>query len=428
MRRMTSLCAAAPLRVGGIVPLRIDDIAFGGAGVGRYENRAVFVPFAAPGDELAVTITEMKKRYARGMVKEVLAASPLRIPPRCPYFSRCGGCDYQHLPYAEQLAIKERQVWETFRRLGGFPDPPVAAMIPSPQPFHYRGKGEFFLRRQRQGPPAAGFLRAGSHELIEIKRCEIVHESINAALAGLRTSGGRGGGRPGLQKMTVWSQEQAASLQSNSGAEGEHLETAAGKIMSPGHCPPEYIQRHVLGKTLLVPRHGFFQANLYLVGRLVEEVAAQCALTGREIVADAFGGAGLFSLFLAPHARQVIGIEVQEEAAACARRNLEQEGRRNADFLAGDVKDVLPEALVRTGGPVDVLLLDPPRTGCERAVLEAAAQLRPARIVYVSCHPATLARDCRFLAGGGYRLRRLQPLDMFPQTAHIETVCLLQKA
>ena len=423
---MANPCKSTVLHAGMNIPLQIDNIAFGGAGVGRYENRAVFVPFTAPGDELAVTITEVKNRYARGLIKEILAASPLRIPPRCPYFTRCGGCDYQHLSYPEQLAVKEGQIRETFRRIGGFPDPPVAAMIPSPQPFHYRGKGEFFRRRNRQGSATVGFLRAGSHELIEIERCEIVHESINAALAELRSSGGRGGGRPGLQKLPVWSQEQSASLPYDPGAVAEHLETAPGKIMSPGHCPPEYCRRQVRGKTLLVPQDGFFQANLYLVASLVEVVTGMCALTGRETVVDAYGGSGLFSLFLAPLARQAVGIEGQEAAVQCARLNLAREGIGNADFLAGDVGDVLREMFVRTGRPVAVLLLDPPRTGCERAVLEAAAELRPARIVYVSCHPATLARDCRFLAAAGYRLRCLQPLDMFPQTAHIETVCLLQ--
>ncbi len=399
------------IRCGMTLTMRIDGVAFGGAGVGRYENMAVFVPFTAPGDEVAVTVKAVKRRYARGDLREIVTASPRRVPPRCPYFTRCGGCDYQHLPYAEQPAIKEGQVREIFRRLGGFPEPPVAAIVPSPRPFHYRGKGEFCLRRER-GKTTAGFLRAGSHELVEIESCAIVHETINDALTALRRSGDGETRRRGWQKLSLWS----------------HPETFPDAASRNDHRGLSYVRREVLGKTLLVPRDGFFQANLFLTGRLVEEVSALCALTGRETVVDAYGGSGLFSIFLGPAARRIVGIEVQESAVRCARLNLEREGLANGAFVVGDAGEVLQEMFVRTGSTVDVLLLDPPRIGCGHKVLEAAARLGPARIVYVSCNPATLARDCRFLVASGYRLRHLQPLDMFPQTAHIEIVCLLQRA
>ncbi len=399
------------IRCGMTVTLRIEGVAFGGAGVGRHENMAVFVPFTAPGDEVAVTVTAVKRRYARGELREIVTASPSRVPPRCPYFTRCGGCDYQHLPYAEQLAIKEGQVREIFRRLGGFPEPPVAAIIPSPRPFHYRGKGDFCLRRER-GKTAAGFLRAGSHEFVEIESCAIVHETINDALAALRRTGDGKTRRRGLQKLSLWS----------------HPETLPDAPSSEDHQSSSYVRREVLGKTILVSRDGFFQANLCLTGRLVEEVAALCALTGRETLVDAYGGSGLFSLFLGPAARRIVGIELQEAAVRCARLNLERQGLANGAFVAGDAAAVLQEMFVRPGKKLDVLLLDPPRNGCGHGVLEAAARLGPSRIVYVSCNPATLARDCRFLAASGYRLRHLQPLDMFPQTAHIESVCLLQRA
>jgi len=388
-----------PLRPGMDIPLRVESVAFGGAGVGRHEKQAVFVPFTAPADEITVTVTEVKKRYARGVIRDIVAASPLRLVPRCPYFTRCGGCAYQHLPYPLQLEIKTEQLRAVFRRIGNFSDPPVTAIIPSPQAFHYRGKGEFFIRRRREGPPAAGFLRRGSHELVEIERCEIVHESINDSLALLRGSESPGTGRREVRKVTIWSQT--------------------------GISPGEFVTRQVLGKILLVPRNGFFQANLYLIPYLIAAVKEMCDLAGTETVIDAYGGSGLFSLFLAPLAGEVTGIEGQAGAARCARLNLDREGVTNADFVTGDVGTVLQEMFVRTGRTVDVVLLDPPRTGCEKGVLEATAALRPPRIVYVSCDPATLARDCRFLAGCGYVLQRLQPLDMFPQTAHIETICLL---
>jgi 23S rRNA (uracil1939-C5)-methyltransferase len=318
----------------------------------------------------------------------------------------------QHIAYEHQLELKQRQVGETFIRVGRFPHPPVAPALPSPRPYAYRGKAEFHLAGGRDAPWRAGLMALASHEIVEIERCAIADETINAKYGAFRESLQRGAATVRQDRLTIWSDEAG--------------EPPIAVATGPG-MPPD-VTRFVLGKRIIVPYGGFFQANIALTGELVRAVERMAALTGNETVVDAYAGSGLFSLFLGPLAGRLYGIEGDREAARCAQINLSREGLDRAAFFQGDVGEMIGKELLPKGLKADVVVLDPPRDGCREEVLAGIVALRPARIVYVSCNPATQARDCRRLADSGYVLRTLQPFDMFPQTAHIEVAALLTPA
>jgi 23S rRNA (uracil1939-C5)-methyltransferase len=399
-------------KVGDRVRTGIGDVAFGGDGVGRASDLVLFVPFTVDGDEAEVEITEVRRRYARGRVVRIISPSPGRVPSVCPYYTRCGGCRMQHIAYDHQLELKRRQVGEIFKRIAGVSDPHVAQPIPSPRPFGWRGKAEFHLACDRGGSHRTGLMAPASHELVEVERCGIAEESINGKYLEFRKALRAGEIRNPGERQVIWSDEPG--------------EPPTEIFTGPGR-PPDVV-RIVGGVRLTVPGRGFFQANVALVGELVEQVVGMCGLTGRETVIDAYGGAGLFSVFLGPRAGRLFGIEGDREAFRCAGMNLIREGLLpQAEFLHGDVADILRGEFTGLRRTAHVIVLDPPRDGCGERVLEQMAALRPERIVYISCNPATQARDVRFLAGRGYGLRLLRPLDMFPQTAHIEVVALLTK-
>ena len=402
----------AGIKIGDRIRVRIDDVAFGGDGVGRVSDRIVFVPFTVDGDEAEVEIIEVRKRYVRAKPIGMPVPSRHRDRPLCPVYTRCGGCGMQHIAYPHQLALKQRQVEEIFRRIAGLSRIPIAEIIPSPRPYGWRGKAEFHLACDRKERCRAGLMGRKSHELIEIESCGTVEASVNAKYDDFRKTLRSGLVRPSRKRQVIWSDEPS--------------ESPTAVFTGPG-TPPDVI-RVVRGRRLTVPGRGFFQANVALVGDLVDQVVGICGLTGRETVIDAFAGSGLFSLFLGPQAAGLTGIEGDREAVRCALINLNRERIPQTGFLHGDVNVLLRNEFLDRRRSADVILFDPPREGCGNGALDAAASLHPDRIVYVSCNPATQARDVRFLADRGYVLRKLQPLDMFPQTAHVEAVALLTPA
>jgi 23S rRNA (uracil1939-C5)-methyltransferase len=400
----------AVLSIGDHIRTVIGDVAFGGDGVARVSGLAVFVPFVVDGDEAEIEITEIRKRYARGRLVRIVTPASHRVPPSCPYFTRCGGCRMQHIDYGHQLELKRRQVEGAFRRIANISPSPMMPMIPSPRPFGWRGKAEFHLAGGPSGPCRVGLMALASHEIIEIERCAIVEESITRKYRNFRDALRSGELRVPGDRQPIWSDEPG--------------EPPTGIFTGCGQ-PPD-VTRIVRERRLTVPGRGFFQANVALVGELVEQVIGMGGLLGGETVIDAYAGAGLFSLFLGPKAGSLLGIEGDSEAVRCAGINLDREGLSQAKTVCGDVADIL-KGLVLSGRKADLIVLDPPRDGCGKGVLEWLAALRPERIVYISCNPATQARDVRHLAGYGYGLDLLQPLDMFPQTAHIEVVALLTR-
>ena len=381
---------------GDEIELTIESVAFGGAGVGRHGKMVVFVPFTVDEDTASVKITAVKKRFATAELKTLRAPSPFRVAPRCAAYTRCGACSYQHISYDHQIVLKSRQVRDALDRIGRFDAIAIEDMIPSPETYGYRGKADFHVATGIGKKRSVGFAAWATNRIVDLERCEIVHESINEALSLLRQAGSPAG------RCSLWS----APVE----------DVSESRIM-----------RRVKSREMLVPRDGFFQANLYLTDTLVDVVENFCSLSGTETVLDGYCGSGLFSLFLAPSCSRIYGIDVEGDAVHCAEQNLSRAGIKSAVFWAGDIAYILRDRFIRDSIPVDLALVDPPRVGLEPETLAALARVNPRKIVYVSCNPTTLARDLRAFTRFGYNIKQTRPLDMFPQTSHIETVVLLER-
>jgi len=378
--------------------ITIDTVAYGGEGVGRLDRFVVFVPFSAPGDELEIEITQIKKNYIRGRILRVIRASLQRVKPPCRYYEKCGGCCYQHLNYDDQLTMKKKQVEDAFQRIGKITAPPVSSPVGSPMRYHYRGKAQYHIEIISE-KMKIGFLDISGGKLVDIENCLIMEETINEELRILRNNE-----KTCHHELTIWSRFSGTGLDMK-----------------------ESVERTVKGKKFLIPRDGFFQANLFLTDRLVDEVCRLAAVDRNKNIVDAYCGSGLFSIFLAQIATKVTGVEINESAVEHARINARNLGPENIEFICADFEDALRKKLLPPGNETDLVVLDPPRTGCEMTTLKAIADWTPKKIIYISCNPATQARDVKFLHKCGYRVRSLLPLDMFPQTEHIEVIGLLEQ-
>ena len=374
--------------------IEIETIAFGGQGVGRADGLVIFVPFSAPGDIVEVEIVERKKKFARGRLVKIIKPSSKRTNALCRYYGRCGGCAYQHIDYPHQLKIKQQQVEESFARIGGMLQLEVHEVIASPRIYAYRGKAELHAAK-KAGHFELGFMDVSGGKLVDIERCELMDDTINDRIREARTNEDI---RHDRNALTFWSGPQT---------EGEA------------------IVRVVKDKEFLVPRTGFFQTNLYLTDRMIDVV---CGLIDKKMktIVDACCGSGLFSIFLSPYTQRVLGIEINEKSVKYARINADRQAIQNVEFIPGDVEEVLAD-MARGGDVVDLMILDPPRTGLSPTTLKAISSLKSQEIIYISCNPATQARDVKVLQEQGYDLQSLQPLDMFAQTEHIETVGLLRR-
>jgi tRNA/tmRNA/rRNA uracil-C5-methylase (TrmA/RlmC/RlmD family) len=369
---------------GDKVRLTIEDIAFGGEGVGRVGDFVVFVPWVAPGETVEAEVTEVKKRFGRARLLKILEASPERVAPPCRYFGDCGGCQYQHLAYGAQLRIKHKQVSDLFARLGGLAAGLVDPVIPCPSPFGYRNR--LMIRSQwdkfKQGLNI-GFIRAESRLVVDIEECQIAEPALNEQMARVRR-----------------------------------------------HPPPKgglKVVLRVAAEGWEVPRDSFFQNNFFLLPALVETVRERWREGGARFLIDAYCGVGFFSVELADLAEEFVGVEVDVAAIRAARQNAAAHGRANGQFLAGSTEELLPRLLRRMEARQTAVILDPPRTGCPASVLQTLRQLPPRQVIYVSCHPATLARDLNVLcAGNVFEISKIIPLDMFPQTQHVECVADLR--
>jgi tRNA/tmRNA/rRNA uracil-C5-methylase (TrmA/RlmC/RlmD family) len=384
--RMSSTPATpAPLTPGARHVITVADIAFGGEGVGRIDDFVVFVPFVLVGEEVEIELADVRKNFARARLVEVRKSSPSRVEPRCRYFGDCGGCQYQHMDYAEQLRMKHRQVAELMHRLGKFPREVVAPVVPCPQPYGYRNR--IMIRSQWNKPEqrlSIGFIRHDNRLVVDIHECAIAEPALNAQIRGVWASPPPKGGL----KVVLRVQPEGWEL----------------------------------------PRDSFFQNNFHLLPGLVEVVRERLRDAGTRFLVDVYCGVGFFALELADAVEAFVGIELDRMAIQAARENARRRGAANGEFVAGRAEEILPELMARQDADRSTVILDPPRTGCARTALETLRSARPAQIIYVSCHPATLARDLNALvADGVYRLERLVPLDMFPQTQHVECVADLRR-
>jgi tRNA/tmRNA/rRNA uracil-C5-methylase (TrmA/RlmC/RlmD family) len=371
---------APPLAVGQRLALTINDIAFGGEGVGRADDFVVLVPFVLVGEEVEVEISEVKKRFARARLFRVLKPSPERVPAPCRYFGECGGCQYQHMDYGAQLRLKYKQVADLFERVGGFSDAAIQPVIPCPQPYGYRNR--IMVRSQwdkfKQGLNI-GFIRNDSRLVVDVEQCVIAEPALN-----------------------------------------EHLRAVRA------HPPPKGGLKVVLRlapEGWEVPRDSFFQNNFFLLPKLVDTVRERLQSSGVRHLVDAYCGVGFFGIELAGLLESIAGIEVDPRALKAAQHNAAARQITQAEYFAGEVEQLLPRLLERYAPGQTAVLLDPPRAGCQPGTLQTLRDTRPAQVVYVSCHPDTLARDLKALcADAVYEVRQIIPLDMFPQTRHIECV------
>ena len=367
------------------VTLTITDVAFGGEGVGRIEQFVVFVPFVIPGEEVEAEVTEVKKHFARARLLRLITPSAHRVSPRCAYFGECGGCQYQHVDYATQLEWKRKQVAGLMERIGGFSQERVKAVVPSPASYGYRNR--VMVRSQWDKTRQAlniGFLRADSRLVVDVLECQIAEPALNEQLRRLRAQPPPKGGLKVVLRIA-----------------------------------PEGWE---------VPRDSFFQNNFFLLPKLIE-VVRQCVRdAGSRFLVDAFCGVGFFAIELADAVEAFVGVEIDHAAIEAARRNAAARGRANGQFLEGNAEVLLPAILKRFDAAATTVVIDPPRTGCPASGLEALRRSGPAQVLYISCHPATLARDLNVLCREGvFELGSVTPLDLFPQTQHIECVADLRR-
>jgi tRNA/tmRNA/rRNA uracil-C5-methylase (TrmA/RlmC/RlmD family) len=368
------------LAVGGKALLSITDIAFGGEGVARIEDFVIFVPFVAPGEEVEAEVIEVKKRFARAKLLRVVKPSAERIQPPCAYFGECGGCQYQHLAYTTQLKLKHKQIADIFQRLGELDANLVAEVIPCPEPYGYRNR--IMIRSQwdkfKQGLNI-GFIRADNRLVVDIEECKIAEPALNAQIKEVRLNPPPKGGLKVVLRIA-----------------------------------PEGWD---------VPRDSFFQNNLFLLPKMVEVVGAQFKQGGCRHLIDVYCGVGFFGIELANLAESFVGVEYDRLAIKAARHNAATRHITNGEFVSGPAEELLPGLLQRNDPGATTVLLDPPRKGCRPELLDLLRRTRPAQIIYVSCQPATMARDLKTLcAENTFKVQQVVPLDMFPQTAHVECV------
>jgi len=364
--------------------LEISDIAFGGEGVARSGEFVVFVPFVALGEQVEVEITEAKQRFARARLVKLLKAGPDRVEPLCPYFGECGGCQYQHLSYIAQLRLKQKQVADLFQRIGRLDPSTVADIIPCPQPYGYRNR--IMIRSQwdkiKQGLNI-GFIRADNRLVVDITECKIAEPALSAQIQEVRNNPPPKGGIKVLLRM-----------------------------------PPDDWE---------VPPDSFFQNNFHLLPGLLGTVRDRLRESGTRHLVDVYCGVGFFCLSLAQDVESFAGVELDALAIKAARRNAARKGCSNGFFVSGPAEEWLPNLLARFNARETTVLLDPPRKGCDAGLLRLLRTVRPRQLIYISCHPATMARDLNVLcAEGVFKAVRVVPLDMFPQTAHVECVADLR--
>ena len=402
------------------VRLTLQAVAHGGDTLGRHEGKVIFVPYGIPDEEVTVEIVEEKKRFARGRLVEVHTPSPHRVTPPCPYFGQCGGCHWQHVAYDAQLEYKRQIVKDVLQRIGKIPNPQVRPVIGMDEPWRYRNNMRFAAdRRGRLG------LRArASHRVVPIKDCLILHPILRELYDALDLED------PALQQLTfrcgVRTGETMLVFEMREDQPPElEVDTpvSCALSLSDGRTAilvgSSHIHERVGDLCLRISPNSFFQVNTSQAETLIKTAQDYLEPTKETVLLDAYCGVGTFGLAMARHVAKVIGVEESSSAIKDARVNAR--GLDQVSLFAGRVEHVLPEI----EDPWDMMVLDPPRAGCQTEVLRAVIKRAPGRIAYVSCDPATLARDLRVLVGGGYELRQVQPVDMFPQTAHVEAVALL---
>lgn len=469
-----------------ILTVTIEDIGNGGEGIGKVDGYTLFVKDAVIGDTVKCKITKAKKNYAYARLEKIVKPSEIRVEPICKYHRQCGGCQIQAMEYGAQLVFKQNKIRNHLIRLGGFDgafvdrimEPVVGMEDGSHSCFHYRNKAQFPVGTDKQGNPVTGFYAGRTHDIIANTDCALGtpenREILECILGYMReyhipayeektgqglvrhilirkgfTSGEimvclvlNGTGKKGflpeqeilVERLSKIAGMTSVSVNVNTARTnvimGRETHTVWGKdtISDTIHVvDTEDFKRTGRGITFYISPASFYQVNPVQTEKLYSLALEYAGLSGKENVWDIYCGIGTISLFMAGAAKHVYGVEEVPQAVADAKRNARNNGIENAEFFVGKAEEVLPEKYAKEGIRADVIVVDPPRKGCERAVLDTMLKMQPDKIVYVSCDSATLARDLRVLCDGGYAVERIRGVDQFGHTVHVETCVLLSK-
>lgn len=445
-----------------LIELTIEDITDTGEGIGHADGIAVFVKNAVPGDVVRVRILKAKKTYAIAKTEEILRPAPGRVTPDCGKAASCGGCQLSYLSYEEQLRLKQKKVQDCISRIGGLAVQ-VEPVIGMKEPRAYRNKGQFPVGMGSDGKPVLGFYAGRTHRIVPTDGCMMLwpgHEEILSAVrdwmiqnkvSAYNEETGDGLVRHVLMRKGFATGETIvclvingekipagerlwAKLQGITGIVGlclnvnrERTNVILGNRLIPLFGKP-YITDRIGDVSFEISPMAFYQVNPVQTKVLYDLALRFANLSGRETVWDLYCGIGTISLFLAKAAGRVYGVEIVPEAIENAKQNAAANGIENADFYVGAAEDVFPKLAAEDPRfRADVIVVDPPRKGCDAALLNTMLSMNPSRIVYVSCDPATLARDLKILCDGGYRVERIRPVDMFPGSVHVESVALLTR-
>lgn len=404
------------------IELRLTGHAYLGSSLGRdAQGRVIFVPYSLPGERVRVEIVESHKRWARGKIQDIIEPSPLRVEPRCQHFKDCGGCHYQHFPYQLQLEAKADIVRSQLERIGRISDPPVVETVPSPTPWNSRNHMQFSL----DPTDKLGFRAANSERVVPIKECHLPNLQIGELWPSLDITS-----LPGLERVAFRTGDQGERmivLHSSDDPDVElEIDFPASVVWVRDHsysvlAGESFFLITILKRTFQVSAGSFFQVHTELASDLVNLVLKALDVEPGNKILDLYSGVGLFSAFLAEAGAQVIAVEQSPWATADYEANLNEFD--TVEIYEASVETVLPSLRIHP----DSVLVDPPRAGLGSAVTQAIIDLSPSKLVYVSCDPTTLARDGRALQDGGYNLLSVTPIDLFPQTFHIETISLWKK-
>ena len=445
-----------------IIELTIEDLGIDGEGIGKADGMALFVKDAVVGDRIQAKIMKMKKNYGYARLLGVLEPSPVRCTPRCEFARQCGGCQLQAMTYEAQLDFKVKKVWNHLTRIGGLTDLAVPEIIGMEDPWRYRNKAQFPFGTDKEGNVVTGFYAARSHNIIPCTECwlgvEENREILEKILAHLKkfripaydektgkgllrhvlirkgfTTGEvmvclilNGKIMPKMEQLVESLREipGMTSITINVNTKNTNVIMGTEMISVWGR---DYITDYIGNIKYQISPLSFYQVNPVQTRKLYETALEYAGLKGNETVWDLYCGIGTISLFLAQKAGKVYGVEIVPEAIADAKVNAKLNGITNAEFFVGKAEEVLPEKYKNEGIYADVIVVEPPRKGCDPAALETMVKMHPERIVYVSCDSATLARDVKWLGEHGYEVKKVKACDMFPGTVHVETVCLLSR-
>ena len=463
-----------------IVRLTISDIGTDGEGIGKVDGYTLFVKDAVIGDTITARVIKLKKNYGYGRLMEVIEPSKDRVEPVCPVARQCGGCQIQQMSYDAQLDFKRKLVEGNLRRIGGFPDINVLPVIGMDEPYHYRNKAQYPVGRDKDGNVVIGFYAGRTHCIIDNQDCAIGARENVKILTAIRDyinenkvsvydeNTGKGAVRhilirkgfhtgqvmvcivvngeslpqedklvAKLTGLELWENETNGKLDSVKGKAVPYISSVMVNINRENtnvilgdRCRTlwgkDYIEDSINGITFQISPLSFYQVNPVQTEKLYGKALEFAGLTGNEVVWDMYCGIGTISLIMATRAKKVYGVEIVPAAIENAKNNARINGLDNAEFYVGKSEEIAPE-LAEQGAVPDVIVVDPPRKGCDEALLDTIVKMQPERVVYVSCDSATLARDLRVLVDGGYRLEKVRAVDQFAHTVHVETVILLSR-